>query len=194
MSTPSEAVSEFFAHLQAGDWAAAVKSIRPAEAELCRARILSRTFRMMQLRQALSGETPLVMKPMPSADDQGPDPELIARWRDLPVEGMDVSTAGDLLQLPAPVFLERLLALHRCDEDGNAFLPWGGKRVEILEVTPTSEDAARVRYAYRDQPPDEYDPKTLQAFQRAWEIDVYRVGSEWLLDVPAETMGPIPIF
>jgi hypothetical protein len=134
------------------------------------------------------------MKPVPPEDDLGPDPTLVERWKDFPVEVMNVSTAGELVHLSTPILLERLLALHRCDEIGNRFLPWGGKRVEILKVKQTTEDAARVSYAYLDQSPDDFDPETLRLFQRPWQVDVYRAGSEWLLDVPYETMGSIPIF
>ncbi len=194
MSTPAEAVSKWFDLLQAGDWSGAVRMFRPAEAELCRLRTLAREFRMMQYWHDYKPASGVVIQTVPPEDDLGPDPALVARWKDRPISIMGVSTAGGLLDLPTPVFLERHLALHCSDEDGLVHLPWGGTRVEILNVTAISDNEASVRYGYRGQSADELDAEMVQVFQRPWKIQVYREGSEWLLEVPYETMGPLGLF
>jgi hypothetical protein len=189
MTTPAEAVTTYFAHIQAAQWAAAIQMIGSAQANAWRAAALARTFSMVQLRHDHPGIT--IVRQSSPADTTGPDPDLVARWKDWPVWGLGVATLGELVQLPAEVLLERLLKFSRCDDDGRISLPWFGTYVQIANVEQITEDVARVKYTYLGQDPHELDEETLNIFQRPWSVTAHRLEGGWVLDVVDETLGPI---
>jgi hypothetical protein len=191
MGTPAEAVTTYFAHIQAARWAAAAQMVGPEQVASWRAATLAQTFSMMQLRHDHSGIT--IIRQASPKDASGPDPELIARWKDWPVLGLGVATMGEVAQMPAEVLLERLLEFSRCDDDGHVWLPWFATYVTILDVQQVSENVARVMYSYQGQDPGELDEKTLKGFQRPWDVFVHLLERGWALDVLGETLGPIPV-
>jgi hypothetical protein len=191
MTTPAEAVTTYFAHIQGAQWAAAVQMIGPAQADAWRAAALARTFSVVQLRHDHPGVS--ILRRSSPEDASGPDPDLAKRWKDWPVWGLGVATLGELAQLEARALLERLLRFSRCDDVGHVWLPWFGTRVAILDVQQMTEDIARVKYSYQGQDPNAFDDETIKGFQRPWAVSAYRLERGWALDVVDETLGPIPI-